>query len=193
MLRSMLQMTSMMRDAGLAPPDMFGGAPGGGFPAPGNPNAAGTPSGAGAGSVPGAAASPFGVPPNPFGGGDPAALLRMLGGAGAPGAAGAGGFNPFFGGAPAAPADTRSPEERFQVQLQVCSPIVFLRPASLNMSRLDVATPRYGLFKCESECACTLGHWRERALRNRVYSWRRRVVNRNQCNQWVDRRGFDIL
>ncbi|ETW86423.1 hypothetical protein HETIRDRAFT_406535 [Heterobasidion irregulare TC 32-1] len=135
MLRSMLQMTSMMRDAGLAPPDMFGGAPGGGFPAPGNPNAAGTPSGAGAGSAPGAAASPFGVPPNPFGGGDPAALLRMLGGAGAPGAAGAGGFNPFFGGAPAAPADTRSPEERFQVQLQQLQDMGFSN-ASQNVRAL---------------------------------------------------------
>jgi ubiquilin len=67
------------------------------------------------------------------GGFDPAILQQLFGmGAGAAGggAAGGGAPNPFgatanpfgtFGGAsaPAAPADTRPPEERFQLQLQV--------------------------------------------------------------------------
>ncbi|KAI0311883.1 hypothetical protein OF83DRAFT_710554 [Amylostereum chailletii] len=108
-LRSMLQMSAMMRDSGLGPQG-FGGAPAtgpGSFPAPGahagapaqpappNPNAA----------------------PNPFGNFqfDPSALAGIFGG-GAGGAFGAGAGGAF--GAPAAPADTRSPEERFQVQLQ---------------------------------------------------------------------------
>jgi ubiquilin len=66
------------------------------------------------------------------GGFDPAMMQQLFGmGAGAAGggAANGGAPNPFgaanpfgaFGGAsaPAAPADTRPPEERFQVQLQV--------------------------------------------------------------------------
>ncbi|KZT63630.1 hypothetical protein DAEQUDRAFT_733596 [Daedalea quercina L-15889] len=64
---------------------------------------------------------------------DPALMQQMLAamGGGAGGLGGAGGADPFglgafgglgglgaFGGAPAAPADSRPPEERFQVQLQ---------------------------------------------------------------------------
>lgn len=91
---------------------------------------------------------PF-APPSPAGGSnaappgglfDPALMQQMLAamgggagaGAGAGLGAGGGGTDPFglgafgglgrlgaFGGAPAAPTDTRPPEERFQVQLQV--------------------------------------------------------------------------
>jgi ubiquilin len=68
-----------------------------------------------------------GATPNPFNpfGLDPALMQQMLFsgsfGGGAPGAAGTAG--PGFGGlggfgAPTPPADTRPPEERFQVQLQ---------------------------------------------------------------------------
>ena len=85
-LRMMLQMSNMMRDAGVSPPGGvggmggfgggFGGGGGGGFPAPGLPSTArqqqqqqqqqtgmGTGTGAGAGT----GAQPGGVPPNPFG------------------------------------------------------------------------------------------------------------------------------
>lgn len=151
-LRTMLQMSSMMRGAGADPFGGLGGAggfpapgnPSGGFPAPGTPGNAISPSSTAAGSppVPGAnpLASLFGAPGgagagaggapggagtgNPFGALDPAMMQQLLaigGGGGAAGGAGAG--NPFggfgTGGAPAAPADTRPPEERFQIQLQV--------------------------------------------------------------------------
>ncbi len=108
------------------------------FPPPAagvNPNASGTPGAdAGAGATGGAAPQP-----PPLGGGlfDPAVMQQMLAafggagpGAGAGAGLGAGAVNPFaldglggFGAfrAPPAPADSRSPEERFQVQLQVCT------------------------------------------------------------------------
>ncbi|KAG5640362.1 hypothetical protein DXG03_009032 [Asterophora parasitica] len=117
------------------------------FPAPGSPGGAATnPSAspttspnAGTGTTP--AANPFNFfgappagagavggaqPPNPFGF-DPALVQQLLGGgglgsgAGGLGGFGGGGFGGGFGGlggAPAAPADSRPPEERFQVQLQ---------------------------------------------------------------------------
>ncbi|KAI0043800.1 hypothetical protein FA95DRAFT_1562944 [Auriscalpium vulgare] len=163
-LRGMLQMTQMMRQAGINPMAMGGADPfaglggaAGGFPAPGNP--AGTPGVAptpgaaagapGAGAVPGAGTGAGAVPnlfggappPGMFGGADPSALLQLLGGAGAAGGQNAGGFNPFFGssafggGAPAAPADTRSPEERFQVQLQQLQDMGFSN-ASQNVRAL---------------------------------------------------------
>jgi len=116
----------------------FGGSGGtGGFPAPGNP------SGFPAPGTPGGATSPTNPPsttPQPQGVMPFASMFGQGAGAGgaSPGAAGApGGFDPAimqqlfgmgagnqfgaFGGAaaPAAPADTRPPEERFQVQLQV--------------------------------------------------------------------------
>lgn len=127
-----------------------------------------------------------------FGGADPNALLQMLGGlggmsgagAGSPGGAGAGaGFNPFmgvgggwgapgggFGGmggaaSPATPSDTRPPEERFQVQLQVCFAFLptflyFFRwhYRFLRMNETDVhcgcypAIARYGLLERGAEC-----------------------------------------
>ena len=91
------------------------------FPPPNpnaNANAGAAPADAGANT---GAAGAAGAPPA---GGNMFDLLAALGGLGA-GGAGAG-ANPWMGGgglgafgAPAQPADTRPPEERFQVQLQV--------------------------------------------------------------------------
>jgi ubiquilin len=133
-LRTMLQMASMFREPGSSP---FG-APHA-FPAPGlpstvNPNPpastpsnptspttqqpganafhplfgalAGAPAGGAAGSPP-----PFGLPPL-----SPALMQQLLG-------SGVGSSPALFGGghsgAPVPPSDTRPPEERYQVQLQV--------------------------------------------------------------------------
>ena len=121
---------------GLGGPGMFG-APPPAFPAPGvpggtpspasttNPTSTTTPPGAGATNP--AAANPL------F---NPALMQQFLagGGFGAP----APGANPWasaFGGAgatpaaPAAPADTRPPEERFQVQLQQLQDMGFTNAA----------------------------------------------------------------
>lgn len=138
MLRMMLNMSNVMQGAGGA--GGFG-APSS-FPAPGLPSTAQqpqsqTPTGTTPGTstaggtapqfpfnplfgmgAPGAGAGTGNTPPNPFG--DPAAMQQMmnlLGGGGL--GAGLGGGLGGFGGAPAAPADSRPPEERFQVQLQV--------------------------------------------------------------------------
>jgi ubiquilin len=115
-LRSMLQMASMMRGAGLDP--LAGPLGGSAFTPPGNPNASSapnttaTPATPESGSTPGGTApAPNLLGPNPFGA-DPSALLQFLG-AGSP----AFGGGASLGSAP--PADTRPPEERFQVQLQV--------------------------------------------------------------------------
>lgn len=105
-----MQMASMFGGNPMGQPGMFG-APPPMFPAPGVPGQppSSTQTPPAAGSPPAAAA-----PPNPMF--NPALMQQLLGGGGgfggAPGAAGWG------GGAPAAPADTRPPEERFQVQLQ---------------------------------------------------------------------------
>lgn len=145
-----MQMASLLRGNGGAPgAGMFGGAGGMGgnsFPAPGLPGGdaatAGTP---GAGANTNQAPNPFslfgGMPnagagaapgANPFGGMDPAFLQQILGGAGAGGPFGGAPFGGAGFGAPTSPpADTRSPEERFQVQLQV-----ILQCRSLNTSGL---------------------------------------------------------
>ncbi|RDB24521.1 Ubiquitin domain-containing protein DSK2 [Hypsizygus marmoreus] len=145
-LQQMLQMASMFNGAGAGAggggpfgASPFGGGGGGGFPAPGTPGGASTATPS-AGSAPTAAGAPFppfnlfappaagggtaGQPPNPFGM-DPAAMQQFMGGFGAP----------AFGGAPAAPADTRSPEERFQVQLQQLQDMGFTN-ASQNVRAL---------------------------------------------------------
>ncbi|KAF8993823.1 hypothetical protein BDQ17DRAFT_1431422 [Cyathus striatus] len=159
-LQSMLQMAQMMQGAGGGSP--FGGLGGGGglfapppsFPAPGVPGsnpttnitpsspstgttAPGTNANAGApapppfdpfalfGAPPAGGAAPggtTGAAPNPLGF-DPAAFREMLGG-------GLGGF-----GAPPTPADTRPPEERFQVQLQQLQDMGFSN-ASQNVRAL---------------------------------------------------------
>ncbi|KAI0674016.1 hypothetical protein C8Q78DRAFT_1186515 [Trametes maxima] len=134
--------------AGLGYPPMpffnpFGVPPAAGAGSPGAGAAAGA-EGAGAGAAPGLGSAGAGA-----GMFDPAVMQQMLAalGGGAPGAgAGAGAAaNPFgaFGGlgglgafgAPPAPADTRPPEERFQVQLQQLQDMGFTN-ASQNIRAL---------------------------------------------------------
>jgi hypothetical protein len=119
----MIQMASMMRGAGIDPLGGGGGPFGGpslpGFPAPGNPNAPQTantaPAPAASGTTP--AASGTAPVPDLFGlgggslGGDPSALMQLLGGVGSAG------FVPRANAPPL--SDAPPPEERFQVQLQV--------------------------------------------------------------------------
>ncbi|KJA16303.1 hypothetical protein HYPSUDRAFT_147883 [Hypholoma sublateritium FD-334 SS-4] len=96
---------------------------------------AGAPGAVGAGAAGAGAGAGMGA--QPFGGLDPAMMQQMLGmggpfggGAGAGGLGAYGGFGPFGGAAtPAAPADTRSPEERFQVQLQQLQDMGFTNAA----------------------------------------------------------------
>lgn len=90
---------------------LFFPPPPAGANAQGADGATGTGAGAGAGAATGAPSSPFA---NML---DPAAMQQMLGmlGGGAGGLPGMG----AFGVPPATPTDTRPPEERFQVQLQV--------------------------------------------------------------------------
>ena len=98
-LRGMIQMASMMRGAGLDPPaSPFGGS----TPiAPGNPNASPASNTTSTTTPPVGGPAPGGTPPTPnLFGGDPGALLQLL------------------GGVPPS-ADAHPPEERFQVQLQV--------------------------------------------------------------------------
>ena len=118
----MLQMASMMRGAGLDPlAAPIGGSP---FPSPGNPTPSPTSNTATTPATPGGGPAPSSTTPtqNLFGqspfGPDPSSLLQLLG-AGGPGF---GGASPF-GSAPPS-TDTRPPEERFQVQLQVRSSVV---------------------------------------------------------------------
>ena len=130
-----MQMSAMMRGTGFGGSGGMGTGPGA-FPAPGVPSSVAGTAGTGTTSPttpssttqPGAAGTGANLSagaglPNP-------ALLQALLGAGPfGGSLGAGGFGGGFGGLgggmgtfgvpPAAPADTRPPEERFQVQLQV--------------------------------------------------------------------------
>lgn len=138
-LQRMLQMAAMFQDSGSPfaanPFGALGGAGAGGFPAPGIPstgNAASAPTPGQTGATPAAAAGFPSFPPpanvnaaaNPFGAIDPAMmqLFGMNAGSG-------------FGAQPAAPADTRSPEERFQVQLQQLQDMGFIN-ASQNVRAL---------------------------------------------------------
>ncbi|KAH9052316.1 hypothetical protein EDB87DRAFT_1816593 [Lactarius vividus] len=130
-LRSMIQMASMMRSAGIDP---LGGPLGGptqsGFPAPGNPTTPQASNTASAPVAPGTtpAASGTAPVPNPFGSlGDPSALMQLLGGAGGPGFGPGVGASPLPGGPP--------PEERFQVQLQQLQDMGFTN-ASQNVRAL---------------------------------------------------------
>ncbi|KAG2052752.1 hypothetical protein BDR06DRAFT_957470 [Suillus hirtellus] len=159
-LRSMLQMAAAFQGAGGGTgASPFGGAfgfPGAGggaaFPAPGTPSTApasspsSNPSTAPTGGQP--APNPFAaffppVPPagagtdagagaNPFGMFNPAALAQMQTAFG--GSGGQGGFG-GFGAPPAASADSRPPEERFQVQLQQLQDMGFTN-ASQNVRAL---------------------------------------------------------
>ncbi|KAH9169100.1 hypothetical protein EDB89DRAFT_1987243 [Lactarius sanguifluus] len=131
-LRSMIQMASVMRGAGIDPlGGPLGGATQSGFPAPGNPNTSQAANTASAPAVPGTtpAASGTAPVPNPFGPlGDPSALMQLLGGAG-----GASGFGPGVGASPLPSGPP--PEERFQVQLQQLQDMGFTN-ASQNVRAL---------------------------------------------------------
>ena len=144
-LQQMLRMASAFQ-GGSSPYGAFG-APPAAFPAPGTPNVNPTntatgpasPTSTTATTTPSTTAPSTGSPPlNPFamfppsaagagggGGFNPALMQQMLAASNAMGQGGAaggwGGFGgPGFGmGSPPAPTDTRPPEERFQVQLQV--------------------------------------------------------------------------
>jgi ubiquilin len=152
-MQQMMQMSQALRNMGAlsggspfgAP---FGGAAAGGFPAPGNPSTARstdsnttqtpTPStNTTAPAFPNLFAPPAGntggASANPMGGMDPA-LLSMLFGGGFGGAGG--GFGALGGGAPAAPADTRPPEVRFETQLQQLQDMGFTN-ASQNIRALQ--------------------------------------------------------
>lgn len=119
--------TNTTTGAGAQPANLFAqAAGGGGAGAVGSPPLGGAPGanpfaslfGAGAPGAGGASPTSPNAGANPFGMVDPNLMQQMFGGFG--GGAGAGGFGGGFGGgAPAAPADSRPPEERFQVQLQV--------------------------------------------------------------------------
>ena len=107
-LRGMMQMASMMRGAGddLASP--FGGS----VPiGPGNSNSNATPTSDTTSTTTPPGVVPGGTPPTPnLFGGDPSALLQLLGGV------------PPSAVPPS--ADARPPEERFQVQLQVRQSVI---------------------------------------------------------------------
>jgi len=132
---------------------MFGGAPS--FPAPGTPGGASTttPSASNDSTATGTGAAGAGAgAANPLNSlfGNPAMMQQMQqmlaagggggfggGGLGAGAGAGAGGFGGLgglgglggFGAPPAAPADSRPPEERFQVQLQQLNDMGFTNAA----------------------------------------------------------------
>ena len=120
----MLQMSSLMQEMGGGPPSggLFGRA--GGLGGAANPTSTQTPgtntdgttgqtqSATGATNTPGT--TPASQPQGPFL--DPLMMQQLMGAFGGPGGGALGGG--LFG-APAAPADTRPPEERFQVQLEV--------------------------------------------------------------------------
>ncbi|KAF9053941.1 hypothetical protein BDZ89DRAFT_1098362 [Hymenopellis radicata] len=151
-LQQMMQMASALRGGGGGMfPGMEGlGGMGGGFPAPGVPGGAAADATSTPASQMGAAGNgttspplnPFalfgGLPPMPStaGAGSPSpfgmdpALMQQLLGAG-PFGGGMGGGMGGFG----APADTRSPEERFQVQLQQLQDMGFTN-ASQNVRAL---------------------------------------------------------
>ncbi|KAK0421540.1 hypothetical protein EV421DRAFT_1747781 [Armillaria borealis] len=160
-LQQMMQMASMLQGGGAGGLGGMGGfGMGGGassFPAPGVPGGAAPATGAAAAATGGAAAAApgTGTTPlptnlfNPYGGMstpnarppfalDPALTRQLLLGGGLPsglgGGLGGGGLG-GFGAAPTAPADTRSPEERFQVQLQQLQDMGFTN-ASQNVRAL---------------------------------------------------------
>jgi ubiquilin len=157
-LGQMMRLASALNPGAGGMGGMFGGAGQagtGGFPAPGVPGGqqGNTGTGTDTNSPPptspgGGNANPFGLFGNPGAGGagagagaggglpDPALLQMLLGGGGFGGAAGAGagGFG-GLGSPPAQPADSRPPEERFQVQLQQLNDMGFTN-ASQNIRAL---------------------------------------------------------
>ncbi|ESK89641.1 ubiquitin domain-containing [Moniliophthora roreri MCA 2997] len=141
-LRMMMNMSAAMRGGG-SPLGGFGGGTGA-FPAPGVPGGGSTAGNATSTDTNSNGNNNNGAPnlgANPFL--NPAMMQQMLsamGGAGAGGAGGAGaGFNPWMTGgfpsSPPPPADSRPPEERFQVQLQQLQDMGFSN-ASQNVRAL---------------------------------------------------------
>ncbi|KAH7925375.1 hypothetical protein BV22DRAFT_435938 [Leucogyrophana mollusca] len=150
-LRNMLQMAAAFRGANGDPLGIMGGGGGNAaFPAPGVPSTGAPAASSPAGTTPSTTSPSTNPPPNPFaaffpppaggaaGGGagappfgmfDPAMLAQMQQAFGG----GMGGFG--AGGAPAAAADSRPPEERFQVQLQQLQDMGFTN-ASQNVRAL---------------------------------------------------------
>ncbi|KAK0483857.1 hypothetical protein IW261DRAFT_1465443 [Armillaria novae-zelandiae] len=144
-LQQMMQMASMMQGGGAGGLGGFGmGGGASSFPAPGVPGGSPSPAtGAAAAAATGGAPGAGTTPPNlfnPYGGLstpnarppfslDPALTRQLLMGGGLGGGLGG------FGAAPTAPADTRSPEERFQVQLQQLQDMGFTN-ASQNVRAL---------------------------------------------------------
>ncbi|KAH6911697.1 hypothetical protein BKA70DRAFT_1146120 [Coprinopsis sp. MPI-PUGE-AT-0042] len=129
-LRMMMQMSQMMQGGGAGGfPNPFG-AGGGAFPAPGVPAGGtvgttgattGTPGATGTAGTPGTG---FGAAGTPGAAGNPVDFMQQMQqmqqmfGAGGPFGMGAGAGGWGSPAVPATPADTRPPEERFQVQLQ---------------------------------------------------------------------------
>lgn len=168
----MMQMSSVLRGAGAG-----GGIPGTSpFPAPGVPSGA-TATGATSPASPSATMQPgiTGTGTNVGAGAglpSPALLQALLGagpfGAGLGGGGLGGGSLGGFGGGlspfgvpPAAPVDTRPPEERFQVQLQV-RPIshVSYFPSPSHHPFHSPATTRDGFHQRSSKRACPSSDWR---------------------------------
>ncbi|KAF9646663.1 hypothetical protein BDM02DRAFT_2982101 [Thelephora ganbajun] len=141
-LRTMLQMSNLMHEMGAG--STAGGFPGmggglGNFGGVANPTAAPNPttntnttrqtqSTTSATNTTGTTTSL--PPPNPFF--DPAMMQQLMGAFGGPG----GGLGGGLFGAPATPADTRPPEERFQTQLQQLNDMGFFN-ASQNIRALQ--------------------------------------------------------
>ena len=110
-------------------------------------------------------------PPNPFM--DPAMMQQLMGAFGGPGGGGMGGGGLF--GAPATPADTRPPEERFQTQLQVS---ILWDGRSVDSRSVSLAAiERYGFLQRLAEHPCPPGDGRKRPCCHRVHSQRRRLVS----------------
>jgi hypothetical protein len=117
------------------------------------------------------------------GGFDPAMMQQLFGLGAAGGGGGSNAFgagNPFGGGglggaAPAAPADTRAPEERFQVQLQVSWTLAWM--LHVRLIRHSAAIERHGLHKRVTERPRFARDCWERAFRHRVHSRRGWVVD----------------
>jgi len=134
-LRSMVNMSSQLRSAGVSPGNPFGGmggasAQGGGTLLPFPPFAGLTqasPSAGASSAAPaaGAPAAPFGgtAGGSPFGAVDPALLMQLMGGMGGPPPWAAGAT--ASGSQPAPVAAGPPPEERFQTQLQQLSDMGF--------------------------------------------------------------------
>ena len=122
----------------------------------------------------------FGAPPPAAGGYNPALMQQMLaashamgqGGSAAGGWGGLGAAGYGLGSPPVpVPSDTRPPEERFQVQLQVSLfnslPLFLLfyylitDKYSFFFRGLIIATTRYGIRQRLTECSCSLGDGRK--------------------------------